>query len=108
MAKKIQQVKFTCPIFVHMLIIIVAMLSSMVCLNIPNACADNVTAASGSESKKANDVPAKDKPAEASLTQAQLWALACPALLTVSNRERHDLLWCLPATPENVAKEKTL
>lgn len=39
-------------------------------------------------------------------TEAQLWALACPALLAENNGHRHDLLWCLPATEENIKKEK--
>lgn len=39
-------------------------------------------------------------------TRAQLWALACPALLTINNRHRHDILWCIDATPENITEEK--
>jgi len=50
----------------------------------------------------------KVRPAAGTCTQAQLWALACPALLTLNNRHQHDLLWCVPATPENIATEKKM
>ncbi len=39
---------------------------------------------------------------------AKLWALACPALLTLNNQHRHDLLWCTDATTENIAHEKRM
>ncbi|MBX9688895.1 MAG: DUF1266 domain-containing protein, partial [Candidatus Obscuribacterales bacterium] len=40
------------------------------------------------------------------LSRAQLWALACPALLTENHKHRHDILWCVSATSENIADEK--
>ncbi len=37
-----------------------------------------------------------------SCTPAQLWALACPALLTKRNKLDHSILWLTPETPESV------
>lgn len=43
-----------------------------------------------------------------SLTQAQLWAMACPALLSEHNQERHDLLWCYDPTQQRIEKTQDL
>jgi hypothetical protein len=61
--------------------------------------------ASALPSKAANT---KTAPAQSKThTTAQLWALACPALLTEINHARHDVLWCYnPPDAENVEEEK--
>jgi hypothetical protein len=43
-----------------------------------------------------------------SCSPSQLWALACPALLTVNNGHQHDILSGTEPTPETVAAEKEL
>ncbi len=60
----------------------------------------------------ASDKQAKTREAEKqassakTLTQSQLWALACSAVLTEKNQESHDILWTAAATEENIRHEK--
>ncbi len=42
------------------------------------------------------------------LSQAQRWALACPALLSENNQERHDLLFCYDPSPQSTAHTRKL
>lgn len=54
----------------------------------------------------AQSEPSNFEPKE--LSRPQLFALACPALLSYYNAERHDWLWCTDPTPENINRVKRL
>jgi hypothetical protein len=72
----------------------------------PSSTKDTSTYGKSSPNGKVNFSGPMVAEPQRNCTQAQLWALACPALLTLNNGHRHDLLWCIAPTPQNIAAEK--